>query len=150
MVVVRCTWVLALVLGIGCQSGAPACPGFCLANTPVAFTLACAPTDVTNVTVSGPCLFGDAAPSTFVPDPRSTSIPIGSASPGVCHVTIAFATGFTYSADVTFVSQTQWAPAGCNHCAPYVTPTQPSFTVNNPSSTCVDAGPDAGQDAPAD
>ena len=147
----RCVLALLLVLGVGCTSGPPACPGFCSENTPATFTLTCSPTDLMDVSISGPCFGADAAPSTNLPHASSTSVQIGSPTPGVCHVTLTFASGFTYSADVTFVSQTDPAPSGCPTCSPYVTPTQRTFTVNNPTTTCVDAGAgasDSSADAP--
>jgi hypothetical protein len=65
-------------------------------------------------------------------------------STGTCHVELTFVTGFVYSADVTFTSQS----AGCAGCGTTIGPTQGQFMVNNPSSTCV-AVPDAGVEAGA-
>ncbi len=53
------------------------------------------------------------------------------------HIVLTFATGFTYSADVTFTTHTS-----CGGCS-YQAPTSGPFTVNNPADTCV-ALPDAG------
>jgi len=61
--------------------------------------LTCGPTDLTSVSVSGPCAVADSSVSTFLPNPASTSLQIGSPTAGVCHVSLTFATGFTYSAD---------------------------------------------------
>jgi hypothetical protein len=72
------------------------------------------------------------------------SISINSASAGVCHVELTFATGFTYSTAVTFESQSAPKPPVC--CPLLTAPTQSTFTVNNPSTTCVDAEVDAGTD----
>jgi hypothetical protein len=109
------------------------------------FNLSCSATDLTNVAVSGPCTAVADTPSNLV---FEQSIPIYSPSPGVCHVELTFATGFTYSTDVTFTSQS----ANPSACCPLLTaPTQTSFTVNNPSTTCVDAGASvAPTDAPSD
>jgi hypothetical protein len=65
--------------------------------------------------------------------PRAHSSP----SPGVCHIELIFATGFTYSTDVMFNSQE-------GECASSNVPILGPFTVNNPSDTCValDAGGD--------
>lgn len=145
----RCASAVLFVLGVGCTPGPPACPGFCSENRPATFILTCAPTDVTSVSLSGPCSGADGGSSTYVPDSSSASVQVGSASPGVCHVTIMFSTGFTYSVDVTFVSQMDPAPSGCGTCSPYVTATERTFTVNNPSTTCVDAGAGA-SDSSAD
>jgi hypothetical protein len=133
--------LLLLVLGIGCQ-GHSACTNFCFENRPAMFVLSCSPTDLTDVTASGPCSFSDASGPTVA----GTSLQIGSPTPGICHVTLTFATGFTYSTDVTFVSQTTPAPPGCGGCSPYIAPTQREFAVDNPSTTYVDAGADAGVD----
>lgn len=143
-------WMPALLVMFGCQSGSPNCPGFCSEDRPATFMLTCAPTDLTDVSVSGPCSVADSSPSTFLSSPTSTSLEIGSAGPGVCHVMLTFATGFTYSADVTFVSQTDPAPSGCPSCSPYITATQRTFAVNNPDATCLATGADAGGDSRAD
>jgi hypothetical protein len=77
---------------------------------------------------------------------------VESQSPGVCHIELTFATGFTYPADVTFTLHPGGVCGGpqCK-CGDYLAPTSGPFTVNNPSNTCV-AIPDAGDDAngPAD
>lgn len=57
-------------------------------------------------------------------------VTVYSSSAGSCHIELTFATGFTYSADVTFTSQTEGL---CPGCAPYIGPTSGPFTVNNPS-----------------
>jgi hypothetical protein len=60
--------------------------------------------------------------------------------PGTCHVSLTFATGFTYATDIVFVESA--GPCGGN----IVLPTQMSFEVNNPPSTCLvaDAGANGG------
>jgi hypothetical protein len=70
-------------------------------------------------------------------------------SPGVCHVQLTFATGFTYSTDVTFATQSGGVCGGpqCK-CGDYLAPTSGPFTVHNPSDTCV-AAPDAGAEGDA-
>jgi|HubBroStandDraft_4_1064222.scaffolds.fasta_scaffold250070_2 hypothetical protein len=61
----------------------------------------------------------------------------GSPTPGTCHVTFTFATGFTYSADVTFASMNDSEP-GCAPCPSYIGPVSNSGPkVNNPPETCV-------------
>lgn len=113
------------------------------------FELSCAPTDLASISVSGPCATGDASNSQEPLGPTGTAVGVASPSPGVCHVVLLFATGFRYAADVTFVSQSDTPPPGCP-VSHYTVPTQRTFTVNNPSNTCVDAGLDAGVDGPAD
>jgi hypothetical protein len=73
---------------------------------------------------------------------------VDSEDAGVCHIELTFAGGFTYTADVTFA----WQPGGtCGgaqcKCGDYLAPTSGRFAVNNPSTTCIDAGADAGADA---
>ena len=128
---------LLLLLGVGCGTH-NLCSGSCSVNRSATFVLSCSTTDLTSVAVSGPCASGHAG----------TSLEIESPSPGVCHVALTFATGFVYSADVTFVSQTDPEPAGCATCPPYITATQRTFMVDNPPATCIAAGTDAGRDAP--
>jgi hypothetical protein len=107
--------------------------------------LACGPTDLTGVTISGPCATGDASPSNYVWGPNSNYVSFTSASPGVCHVELTFATGFIYSADVTFAYQTSGTHE-CTPCPAFIAPTQSMFMVNDPNTTCVGAGVDAGMD----
>jgi len=122
---------------VGCSNRI--CNGIAFEDIPAVFDLSCAPTDLVAVDVSGPCATADAstAPADYV---RGTQIGIGSATAGVCHLVLTFATGFTYAADVTF---TKTADA-CG--ASIVQPTQASFTVDNPTSTCTGGGTDAGSD----
>jgi hypothetical protein len=134
---------LLVVLGSGCSQG-HACSNFETANQFAEFRLSCAPTDLTSMSVSGPCSGGDASVSD---PPASTSLAISSPSPGVCHVTLTFATGFTYATDVTFVLQSDDDTCPVWH---YTAPTQRTFTVNNPGATCVDAGLDAGAEGVRD
>ncbi len=84
------------------------------------------------VEVSGPCATGDASTPSYV---SGESVDIASPSPGVCHVQLTFGTGFTYSADVTFTSQT--AEGDCVPSFSYVGPTQVVFPVAEPGETCM-------------
>jgi len=127
--------------GTGCVLQGIACSGV----TDATFNLSCDPTDLTSVVLSGPCATGEAGLSTYVVA-GEPYVHIGSLGPGVCHVQLAFSNGFTYSAEVTFVSQTDDSGPGCPPCPSYIAPTQSTFMVNNPSTTCQDAGPDAGGD----
>jgi len=104
--------------------------------------LTCDSPDITSITVSGPCE-SDAGPSSFV-SPGSIAI-ANSPTPGVCHVELTFATGFTYATDVTFEPQ-QFTQCGNGQVDYYVEPTESTFMVNNPAATCGDAGTDAGSD----
>src|ERR1039458_9169949 len=102
MLVARCVAAVALLVVLGGGCAHYACPGFETANQPAIFQMSCGPTDLANVVVSGPCSIGDASISNLAASPW---LAISSPSPGVCHVTLTFATGFTYSADVTFIAQ---------------------------------------------
>jgi hypothetical protein len=97
------------------------------------FNLSCAPTNLAEVTVTGVCA-SDAGPSYYVKD---SGVWVNSVRAGDCHVALWFSSGFTYSADVTFTVTSQ-----TGGCCPgtYVSPTKDTFMVDNPSSTCVDAG----------
>jgi hypothetical protein len=146
MIVARCAAVLGFLVigGVGCNHRD--CSAVCEGNQAATFQLSCAPTNLTSVALSGVCSIGDAGPSNVGVSSVRASVFISSASPGECHVVLTFATGFAYSADVTFTVQTDPVPAGCGTC-PYTVPNKPSFTVNNPPATCVDEGLDAGGDA---
>jgi hypothetical protein len=93
--------------------------------------------DLTSIAISGPCASDDAA---VLNEVQAQAVYLSSPSPGVCHVELTFATGFTYSTDVTFQPMTR---VNCGTTAAYVGPTQVVFDVNNPSDTCVDARLDA-------
>jgi hypothetical protein len=129
---------LVVVSGIGC--GQTTCDAYVHANQPAILDLSCGPTDLTNVALSGPCSTGDAGGLDSVFGPKMNSIAIASPSPGDCHVVLTFATGFTFSTDLTFVSRTFTDPPGCGTQV-YAAPTESTVMVNNPSDTCVDAGP---------
>jgi hypothetical protein len=95
------------------------------------------------VALSGSCSNGDSSPSGYLFGSEGASLAITSSAPGDCHVALTFATGFTYSTDITFVSQTELQTSGCPACPSYTAPTQAKFSVANPSATCAgDASPD--------
>jgi hypothetical protein len=96
--------VLGLLVGacVGCSSKPPPCSDVMRMNEPAIFNLSCGPTDLTSVALSGPCSVGDASPSTYLYGAASKSLSFDSPSPGRCHVVLTFATGFTYSTDVTW------------------------------------------------
>jgi hypothetical protein len=119
------------------------CPAFCETTGHATFDLNCGPTDLTSVTLSGPCATGDANPANYVGGRDHEFVSISSPSPGVCHVELKFATGFVYSADVMFDEETVAGPPGCPSCPPFVGAEGAVFPVDNPYSTCVDAGKDA-------
>jgi hypothetical protein len=124
-------------LAVACsQSSSQDCPGTCPANQPAILELACGPSDLSSVTLSGSCASGDGNPSSYVFGAADSSLAIHSASPGACHVVLGFASGFTYSADVSFTQQTSGS-TGCS-CT-YTTPSISSFMVDNPANTCLDA-----------
>ena len=117
-------------------SAAPSCPIACITAVAATFELSCSPNDLTNVIATGPCATPDAALSWYTGSATEWDVAVTSAGPGACHVELTFATGFTYSADVTFALQTIESPPGCPECPPYVGPTSGPFMVDNPSDTC--------------
>ena len=137
MTFVRCALALGLPLIVAdCSERGPAPCDLEVENQPAIFDLSCGPTNVMSVTLSGACATDDTNPSHYVFGPTSKSIAVRSPNPGDCHVVLTFATGFTFSADVTFTSE-------LGGCAPnsYTAPTPQTHTVDNPSDTCVlDAG----------
>jgi hypothetical protein len=129
---------LALVVVLPGCGPKLACPGFCPGPGPAQFNLACAPTDLASVVLSGSCATdADASPANYVQGGNLSYLFINGTSTGTCHVELTFASGFTYSADVEFVPEQ--SENGCPVCSPY-TATVGTFSVNNPSTTCVDAG----------
>ena len=129
----------------GCGQSS-ACPGGCSSGASTKFILACSASDIVSVIVSGPCAIGDAGLSSYFVGNERSSLYVSSAEPGTCHVQLVFATGYTYAADVQFTSQPGNVPARCG-CSSYVAPTQDTFNVDNPRSTCQDAGADASTDS---
>jgi hypothetical protein len=142
---------LVAVLG-GCDAlgSTQDCCGGCPGGGAAVFHLSCSSSDVANVVATGPCAT-DASLSSYL---GNGSVFVQSPNPGVCHVELVFATGFTYSADVTFTSQPGGVCGGpqCK-CPDYVVPTSGPFTVDNPNDTCAaefDAGPEVGTSDAAD
>jgi hypothetical protein len=133
-------WPLAwavLIGAAGCSSH-HGCPVFCGVPVAATFDLSCAPTDLVSVSVSGVCATGDANPANYMQGPGDTHLSIFSDRAGVCDLYLTFATGFTYSASVTFAVIP--SSDGCPSCA--IGPTQGHFAVGNPSGTCGGSGDD--------
>jgi hypothetical protein len=126
--------------GTGCIR--QSCDNFDRVATPAIFDLACAPTDLTAVNVSGPCsgnnLLSDPANYYGNGEGGLGKLEVGSQVAGLCHVELIFASGFVYSTDVTFTGTSDSCGTG------FISPTQSVFVVNNPSSTCTDDGSVAG------
>jgi hypothetical protein len=142
MLIVRCAAALGLLVVFvgGCSKSA--CCGLCPASEPAIFELSCGSTDLTSVVATGPCDTPYARASSYVSD---GTVVVGSEGAGVCHVALTFATGFTYSADVTFTSKPGGVCGGPECTCPDPTlATSGPFPVNDPSNACVDAGLDAG------
>jgi hypothetical protein len=129
----------------GCSSSGGSCPGGCEGPAFVQFDLACSPSDLVRVNITGPCITGDAGPSSYFTGSERSALYIESLQAGTCQVQLVFATGYAYSANVQFASQANNVPAGCA-CATSIVPTQPIFHVDNPVGTCRDAGADAAND----
>jgi hypothetical protein len=134
--------LLVVLAGAGCGTSGNC--GGCVEGALATFNLSCSPNDLVSVLASGPCAMPDAGLAWYTGVGSEWSVGVGSPSPGECHVVLTFATGFTYSADVTFTSQTA---ESCKGCPPYIGPTSGPFTVNNPATTCLDAAPDAAPEA---
>ncbi|MGH7435440.1 MAG: hypothetical protein ACRENE_07180 [Polyangiaceae bacterium] len=128
--------------GSGGDAGPERCTVSCgLLSSPATLILSCGATDLANVAISGPCAAGDAATRSTLDSSNPQNLYVTSTGAGTCHVELTFATGFTYSTDVAFVSTT--TTGGC--CSGTgVNPTQSTFMVHDPSTTCVDAGLDVG------
>ena len=92
----------------------------------------------------------DASLSWYTGRGTEAMVSIGSRSPGVCAITLTFATGFTYSTNVTFTSQTLANLPGCPQCPAFIGPADGPFRVDNPSDTCVKAKTDGGSIDAAD
>jgi hypothetical protein len=135
--------VLAAVIG-SCSSSTDCC-GACPGSVPAVFQLTCDATDLKSVTATGSCASPDADPPSY---PGNGEVFVDSQGPGVCHVELTFATGFTFATDVTFATRSGGVCGGpqCK-CADYVEATSGPFVVQNPGATCVDAGAGADREA---
>jgi hypothetical protein len=111
----------------------------------VELVLACSPSDLVGVKVTGPCIAADAGPAGYFTGSERSVLYVNSVQAGTCTVQLVFATGYTYSTEVQFAQQSNNVPAGCA-CATSIEPTQQTFHVENPASTCQDAGTDAAAD----
>lgn len=139
----------ALVSSSGCDSlfEGHACSGGCAGGPASAvFELACSQNNLVSVEATGPCSMPGKPLSFYTGTATKGVVNVGSPTPGTCHVTLTFATGFTWSSDLTFGTINDSEP-GCARCPDFVGPTSNSngSKVNNPPDTCVplDAGDDA-------
>jgi len=110
-----------------------ACSNIGSVDAAVTFNLACVPNDLTAATVSGPCAGNTGGDLTQYVKGRGQLMFV-SPTEGVCHLELTFASGFSYGVDVTFTR----ASDSCGRSS--VSPTQSTFAVDNPSSTCTDGG----------
>ena len=122
-----------------------ACCGLCPDSVPADFNLTCESTNLESVVATGPCAGPPDASVTGYTNTwmGSEHVYVSSDAPGTCHVELTFATGYTYSTDVTFATQSGGVCGGpqCT-CGDYLA--AGSFAVNNPPDTCIDAGVDSG------
>jgi hypothetical protein len=125
---------LVAVLG-GCSSDSCSCHG----AESVAFFLKCSPNDLVSVVATGPCADPEAGLTWYIGTGTGRLVSVSAATAGTCHIVLTFATGFTYSQDVTFVVSDD-----CSGCPSFTAPTTTPFTVNNPDDTCVALPTDAG------
>jgi hypothetical protein len=123
-----------------CLGSRESCPAGCRGSPNVVLDLSCGGTDLSSVVLSGACNILDASsPATYLGGPQQQYVYIPSYEVGDCHVELTFASGFTFSTDVHFSSQTDESDPQCP-CG-YIQPDKQTIAVNNPSSTCVDASP---------
>jgi len=145
---VACAAALVAQLAFDETGCSVACSGACPADEAAEIDVAC-PTSLTAVSVTGPCATGDASnPGAY--GYTGASLFIWSGAPGVCHVTLTFADGSTYSTDVEFAARPPNAPANapaCGTCPPVVAPAQSTIAVERPDAACADAGGPAGDAA---
>lgn len=130
---------VALVGLAACQADTVqyGCPSACIGAAYATFELACSPNDLASVAATGPCAMPEAGVPYYTGTESEFLVAVGSPEAGACHVTLQFATGFTYEQDVTFTSQPDPSPKGCTPCPSFIGPTAGPWTVNNPSDTCV-------------
>lgn len=106
----------------------------CVTGASVSLELSCGPSDLSRVQLTGSCASAASNAGPYGAD--SKWVGFTSYEAGACHFTLDFASGFTYSGDVTFTE----ANPGCG-CPSYLAPSQGTFVVSNPNSTCpADAG----------
>lgn len=137
--------VAGLFVVFGACTSSPDCCGACPADQPAVFQLTCDTADLTSAIATGPCASPSGGPSSEV---SNGIVAIDGLGTGVCHVALAFATGFTFATDVTFKTQSGGVCGGpqCK-CPDFVAATSGPFAVHNPSTTCLDAGSDVDADS---
>jgi hypothetical protein len=122
-------------LGAPHDDGTFACVTLCPVSESAKLNFSCAATLV-GVDATGPCGVVSCIPKQGPCAQTWVSVlPTGA---GLCHVDLTFEGGFRYSTDVTFASMP--GNSGLCPCSPFIGPTQETFTVDNPASTCADAG----------
>jgi hypothetical protein len=120
------------------------CFSFCPRTRSATLNLSC-PSVVASLLVTGGCTAGVCLPKGAGPCAQAL-IPIESVQAGVCHVDLTLEGGFQYATDITFVQTTSQSGCPCTSTGP----TQATFPVDNPSTTCADAGAAPRGDAVAD
>jgi hypothetical protein len=100
-------------------------------NDGVSFQLACTPASPPVVTITGPCVIGPSGPGT---------IAVSGNVVGTCHVEMTFASGGTFSTDLTITSE--WLACGSDPhgCGQVIVATPSEVSVPD---QCGDAGADA-------
>lgn len=117
--------------GCNCSQGTYAGNGCLPPGGEVDLDLACGPSDLVTVNLSGACSGGSAPASKYLGLDNRLSLP--SEQAGDCHIELAFANGYTFATDVQFVSAEQ----PCASCAPHFDPASDvPVAVPNPPSTC--------------
>jgi len=142
----RGAWWIVGAAGVvaGCSSNPETCNGSRYSPEPATLDLACAPTDLASVVLTGSCASNKTDPGLYVggsPPNEYVTVPTPTSSPGLCHVELQFANGYMFSTDIQFSSK-NFGDQQCPDNAIVASPQ--TVMVNNPSATCVDGGGEAG------
>jgi hypothetical protein len=119
--VMRPVAALLVALSTAACAAHSVCNGFCGGNE-TSFTFSCVPTGPVRVEVGGPCA--------QVGVTTNAGFDVSSATPGVCHLVATFASGYTYSGDVTFRASECCGPA----------PTEFNLAIDLPVNECLPEG----------
>jgi|SRR5580704_6206907 hypothetical protein len=128
---------LVVSSALGCSSRSDTCGAIGYPEDMAVFELPCNASDLLSVSLSGACATADASPSNYL---SGQSVYVGSPNPGICHVALAFTTGFTYSTTVDFITQT--TTGGCGPSEQFVGPIPFLFMIDA-GATCSETGADA-------
>jgi hypothetical protein len=120
------------------------CVSFCAPFLAVTLNLSCLA--VVSVQTTGPCGAVACRSKTDGGPCPQRQVTVAPTQVGSCHVELTFDDGYQYGVDLTFASTTQEGPCPCTSIG--AISSVPA--VDNPSTTCADAGPGAPGDAGVD